>query len=91
MTIMKTGTWSDSVQELIEQNMEMYIQYIVPKYTGCFLNPKREVPGRHLGGIWGAKTDQKWIQNRDGNSRAKKEALERDLASIWELPKGKKY
>ena len=63
-----------------------------------FFDPKkeapgrqREAPGRHFGGIWGAKTDKKSIQNRDGNSRAKKEALERDLASIRELPKGKKY
>ena len=59
-----------------------------------FFDPKkeapgrqREAPGRHFGGIWGAKTDKKSIQNRDGNSRAKKEALERDLASIRELPK----
>ena len=56
-----------------------------------FFDPKREVPGRHFGGILGAKTGQKSIKNRDRNSRAKKEALERDSASIPELPKGKKY
>ena len=52
---------------------------------------KKEVPGRHFGGILGVKMVQKSIPNRDRNSRAKKEAFERDLASIWELPKGKKY
>ena len=51
-----------------------------------FLERFWEQKGCPKGGILGAKTDQKSIQNQDQHSRAKKEDLEHDLASIWELP-----
>ena len=60
--------------------------FLAMKFKDVFLIQK----GRSGGGILEAFREAKWFKNRYRNSRAKKEALERDLASIWELLKRKK-